>query len=180
MAQETLQVDTLTDSGSFGTSSGSDYEADVSDNDDGSFNTASSVTTITYDMKPSVALGGSDTINFVRLVARFARGSGSQARGILNADTTADESGTVESGSLHVSTSPDFADFSDDFATFNGVDPWTESLVDQLAIQFQRTGVGTSQLQLSELYAIVDYTPAAGSKMRRGFGLRLGSRTLRG
>jgi hypothetical protein len=179
LAQETLQVDTLIDAGSFGTSSGSDYEGDVSDNDDGTYNTCSSVSTIIYQMRLSAALRDADTINFVRLVARFAKGSGGQARALLTADTTLDPDGTVHSGNLHVSTSAAFADFSDDFDTFNGEGAWSKSLVDALAIRIQRTGVSTALLQLSKVYAVVDYTPAATSKTRRGFGLRFGSRTAR-
>jgi hypothetical protein len=154
MSQEVLQVNALVSQGAWSVTGANAVSAvNQQDDDDATFVSATTNGSIQYAVSPTAVVQSGDTINFVRIVGRFA-GDFGQVRGVFSFDP----SGGSQAGGVHIQPVATYTDFSDDFTTWDGVNPWTKAKVDALNIICQRVGIGTNQMRLTSFYVIVDYT----------------------
>ncbi|OLE52111.1 MAG: hypothetical protein AUG51_19330 [Acidobacteria bacterium 13_1_20CM_3_53_8] len=161
MAQETLQVASIStpDSWTLGAGASKVVAVNTPDDDDTSYinSGATSGTTEQFNVTDSSAIGASATINFVRIVARTKKGGSQTSTYVVSVVL----SGNATDGASQTSGNSSYSTTQDDFATRPSVGgAWT--LADVNALQIKIRNTQARDLRCTSFYVIVDYTPATG------------------
>ncbi|GAB4279317.1 MAG: hypothetical protein Kow0056_12330 [Coriobacteriia bacterium] len=103
--------------------------------------------------------GGSGTINSVTVYIRARNTTGNEEIGIGISDTVTD----VDSTLTYYQPGSSYTQYSQSFTTDSGGGAWDWTDIDNLQVHLRTAGNGgwSGEIRVTEVYAVVDYTPAA-------------------